>query len=177
MSEQISNSSFDSRPVRMELTSDRLLLIDPLALDGLAGDLAVLGSVERASFSSALAGLPGHLRIGVHVLEDFSPGTYELALDAFEAVANEEGDPEVFDIDTGTVVVIDLSLLAEVAKAFTWDKYDEMLQAPLGDDSGMDELNRDVGRAGFAIISADADTPFSGDGSFRIKQGHPIRVS
>jgi len=95
-----------------------------------------------------------------------------VSVESFEA-ADEGSDAGVFDIDSGTVVVIDLALLAAVARALTWDRYDEFLRSPQGDSSLLDTINAEVGREGFAIVSSDANRPFSGDGAFRLASGQP----
>lgn len=128
------NASLDGRPVRLDLQSPRLVLIDPLALDGL------------------------------------------LDLDSFESVDAHDPDPGVFEIDSGTVVVIDLSALLPVASTLTRDGYDYFLQSPIGDDSRLMAINDDVGGSRFAIISADASRPFSGDGPFRLLTDRVVRV-
>jgi len=80
-------------------------------------------------------------------------------------------------VDSGAVVIIDLTILEAVARAFTWERYDALLQSPPGDDSAVDALIHEVGSGGFAIVSADAARPFSGDGAFRLKHDHPVRVA
>jgi hypothetical protein len=94
---------------------------------------------------------------------------YQIDLDSFEAADASDIDPGVFDLDTGTVIVIDGGALSAVARALTWDRYDALLQAPAGDTSLLTEINREVGGPRFAIVSADAASPFSGDGAFRLK--------
>ena len=173
----ITNASHDGRPARLELQSPKLVLIDPIALDGLRDELgAVSGAAapEQPAMLQALA-VQG-LRIGFEELAAFRPGVYELDIDSFEPVDARSPDPGVFQIDTGTVVVIDLSALFSVASTLTWDRYDEFLQSPIGDDSRLMAINDDVGGPRFAIISADASRPFSGDGAFRLLTDRVVRV-
>jgi hypothetical protein len=171
------NASFDGRPVRLQLESGHLVLIDPLALDGLSKELAEVGKLPLVEQLTQLQALGAHgLRIGAHELAGATPGTYEIRLDSFEAAADSDRDPRVFDIDTGTVVIIDGGALSAVAVALTWERYDRFLQAAIGDDSILTEINREVGGPRFAIVSADADSPFSGDGAFRLRPEGLIAV-
>ncbi len=172
------NASFDGRPARFSLQSDQLVLIDPLALDGLAAELAAVGEAPAAAQPGMLSDLARHgLRIGLHRVAGFRPGEYQADPHSFESADATGSDPGVFDLDSGTVVLIDLLLLTPVARVLTWDRYDALLQTPLDDDSALGGINAEVGRAGFAIISADASTPLSGDGAFRLKAGQPTRAS
>ena len=171
------NASFDGGPVRLDVQSGRLVLIDPLALDGLHDELTAVSAAPPSEQRTMLQALGAQgLRIGFEELSAFQPGVHQLDLEAFESVDARDSHPGVFEIDSGTVVVIDLSALSAVARALKWDRYDELLQRPVGDDSLLEEINADVGGARFAIISADAGRPFSGDGAFRLLTGRVARV-
>jgi hypothetical protein len=171
------NASFDGRPVHFQLQSDHVVLIDPLALDGLSQQLANAGELPESERFSKLQALGEHgLRIGVQAIVGAAPGMYQIGLDSFEAADASDTDPAVFDIDTGTVIVIDGSALSAVARALTWDRYDALLQAPVDDDSILREINHEVGGPRFAIVSADAESPFSGDGAFRLQAHRLIPV-
>jgi hypothetical protein len=171
------NASFDGRPVLLRLESNHIVLIDPLALDGLSTQLVEIAALPLEEQFSRLAALSQHgLRIGVHTT-NASPGTYEIGLDAFEACESTDVGAGIFDIDSGTVVLTDLAALGSVARAFTWDRYDALLQAPLGDFSILEELNAAVGGPRFAIVSGDSGTPFTGDGSFRLRLGIPASTA
>lgn len=170
------NASFDGRPARFDLQSDSVVLIDPLALDGLAPELVEIGAATRQEQVARLAALGGRgLRIGLHHVRQFRPGAYQVDLNSFRSAEADDG-PGVFDVDSGTVVVIDLSALARVAQALTWDRCDELLQAESGNYSVLEAINAEVGRPAFALISADAESRFSGDGSFQLLEGEPRRV-
>ena len=169
------NASFDGRPVRLQLESEHLVLIDPLALDGLSQQLAEVGKLPAAEQFSKLQALGEHgLRIGAR--GGAAPGMYEIRLDSFEAADASDTDASVFEIDSGTVIVIDGGALTTVALALTWDRYDRLLQTPVGDNSILTEINQEVGGPRFAIVSADADSPFSGDGAFRLRPDGLVRV-
>jgi hypothetical protein len=162
------NASSDGRPVRFRLESDHVVLIDPLALDGLSQELAEVGKLPASEQRSRLQALGKQgLRIGVHAVA--VPGVYQIGVDSFEAAAAGETDPAVFDVDTGTVIVIDGGALSAVARTLTWDRYDAFLRAPVNDDSILLTINQEVGGPRFAIVSADAGSSFSGDGAFRLK--------
>ena len=168
------NASFDGRPVRLRIESPYLVLIDPMALDGLSQRLADLGTASHVDQLAALHAFGEYgLRIGVHGVGALAPGTYEIGLDAFEPSTGDQQDTRAFDVDSGTVVLIDLQALSAVAKVFTWDKYDALLQAAVGDYAIVEEMNRAVGGPRFAIVAADADTPFTGDGAFQLRDGTP----
>jgi hypothetical protein len=164
------NASFDRSPCRFQLDSGHVVLIDPLALDALSQQLAEVAELPESERSSKLQAFGERgLRIGVQRVSGAAPGMYQIDLDSFEAADASDTDPGVFDIDTGTVIVIDGGALSAVARALTWDRYDALLQAPAGDTSLLTEINREVGGPRFAIVSADAASPFSGDGAFRLK--------
>jgi hypothetical protein len=164
------NASFDGRPVRLTLQSDRLVLIDPLALDGLRAELTEISRVapnKQAEEIHAL-GVRG-LRIGLVDVPSFQTGTYEFDVRSFESVDPDSSDQGVFEVDSGTVVVIDMAALEQVAGALTWDRYDALCQSSPSNDSALEALNSDVGGPRFAILLADAESQFSGDGAFRLR--------
>jgi len=171
------NASLDGGAVRLELQSPRLVLIDPLALDGLRDELQAVSAAPPAEQPGMLRALAAQgLRIGLEELAAFQPGAHQLDLDSFQQADARDPHPGVFETDTGTVVVIDLAALAAVARTLTWDRYDQLLQSPLGDDSRLIAINADVGGPRFAIVSADATRPFSGDGAFRLLPDRVARV-
>jgi hypothetical protein len=164
------NTSFDGRPVRLRVESGHIVLIDPLALDGLAEQLAAAGTLPLPELLSRLQSLGQEgLRIGLRPLDDATPGIYEIGLDSFEAADHGDADPDVFETDSGAVVIIDGGALSAVGRALTWDRYDALLQASLNDDSVLTEIIEAVGGPRFAIVSADADRSFSGDGAYRLR--------
>lgn len=172
------NASFDGSSCRFQLESGHVVLIDPLALDGLSQQLAEVGELPESERSSKLQALGEHgLRIGVQAVSGAAPGMYQIDLDAFEAADASNTDPAVFDIETGTVIVIDGGALSAVARALTWERYDALLQAPVDDLSILTEINKEVGGPRFAIVSADAASPFSGDGAFRLKANRLVPVA
>ena len=115
------------------------------------------------------------LRIGVHEVDGFQPGKYRLSASDFTRADAEDDTPEVFDIDTGTVVAIDFGYLGIVAKQLTWEQYDQALQMPIGDDSVFLAITEQVGGEFYAVIGAGSTTEFVGDGSYKLKSGTPTR--
>ena len=172
------NASFDRSPARFDLRSARLILIDPLALDGLSAELIDLSSLPAGDQSAKIQALGQRgLRIGLTEVEGFRPGTYELDVDSFESVDPVADDPGIFEVDSGAVVVVDLSALDVVARALTWDRYDDLLRGDVDDFSALEAVNADAGGSWFAILSADADAGFRGDGAYRLRAGLPRRVT
>jgi hypothetical protein len=147
-----------------------MVLIDPMALDGLGEDLKNFSQLSRDKQQEVIHTLSSHgLRIGLTDVPAFQEGTYELDVQSFEATDPDVQDPGIFEVDSGSVVVIDLTALEQVAGAFTWDQYDAFLKSAPGDNSVIESLNRSVGGPRFAILLADGDSPFSGDGAFRLR--------
>lgn len=169
------NISFDGTPVVFEAPSLHLALIDPLALDALGAEIAALAAEPLEARIRALAVVPGFLQVGVQPLPPGDGHVFRLTLDDFEHVGEATG-PAIVDIDTGTMVIADLGCLPRVAAVLTWDRYDWMLQAPLGDTSRERQITHEAGGACFAIISGDADRAFAGDGAYRLRAGRPERV-
>lgn len=174
MTKRPTNFAFDQRPAQLDLTSPVIVLLDPLALDGLSAELQRVSAAPAAQQRRLLKDLQTTLRIGIHELSDFRPGTFELGAGDFESAS--DGDGGAFDVDSGTVVVIDLPYLGRVAAVLTWDRYDALLQAPVDDDTALNQLVADVGGSCFALIAASADSSFDGDGAFRVRAGAPRPV-
>lgn len=171
------NASHDGSAVHIELRSSQLVLIDPLALDGLREELQGVATASPSDKPPMLESLgQSGLRIGLAELDAFQPGVYRLDIDCIAPANDKDPDPGIFQIDSGTVVVMDLAALGPVARTLTWDRYDEYLQSPIGDDSRLEAINSEVGGPYFAIISSDANRPFSGDGAFRLLTDRVARV-
>ena len=169
------NFSFQGEPIEFTLSSSRVILIDPLALDGLATELQSISSSPPSEILSRIRSLPGFLRVGIHQVSNFRPGTYSLGNDDLEK-ANDEDDASVFDIDSGTLCVLDLNHLGSTAKALTWDRYDNFLRSPAGDNSIWAEITEEIGGPFFGMLSGDVSTPFGGDGRYRLRSNAPSFV-
>ena len=164
------NVSCDRGPARFDLRSPSLVLIDPMALDGLGADLKRISQMSRDKQQAGIRALSTRgLRIGLTDVPAFHSGSYELDVQSFESADPDVPDPDIFEVDSGSVVVIDLTALKQVADAFTWGQYDAFLKSTPGDNSVIESLNRSVGGPRFAILLADGDSPFSGDGAFRLR--------
>jgi hypothetical protein len=169
------NIAFDGSPVEFEAPSGYVVLIDPLALDALAAEIAALAGQPLEARLRALAAMPGFLQVGV---QPIPPGTghhVEVTLDDFEAVGEMTG-PGIVDVDSGAMIVADLDGLPRLASVLTWDRYDWLLQAPLGDTSRERDMTADTGGPSFALFSGEAGRAFAGDGAYRFRPGCPRRA-
>jgi hypothetical protein len=169
------NVSFDGSPVEFEARSSHLVLIDPIALHALAADIAAIAGEPADVQVRALAAMPGLLGVGVQPVPPGHGHRFQLTLDDFEP-AGEATGPAVVDVDSGVVIVADLERLARIAAVLTWDRYDWLLQAPLGDVSRDQAITSEIGGPCFALIGGDASRAFAGDGAYRLRPGRPRRV-
>jgi hypothetical protein len=170
------NIAFDGTPVEFEAASGYVVLVDPLALDALAAEIAALAGQPLEARLRALAAVPGFLQVGVQAVPPGDGHRFRLTLDDFEAVGEMTG-PEIVDVDSGTMIVADLDALPRLAAVLTWDRYDWLLQAPLGDRTRDDAVTAEVGGPCFALVSGDADRAFGGDGAYRLRPGRPQRAT
>jgi hypothetical protein len=168
--------SFNGESVEVQLTSPYLVLIDPLALDGLRTELQETAAVAPEEQRRILRAMQSPLRIGVHEIMNFRPGRFRVSPNDFQK-ASSSADSGVVDVDTGSVVLADLPHLARLAEIMTWDRYDQALQSPVGDDSAFLSIQAELGGLYFALISASADAEFDGDGAFRLRDGAPAFVA
>ena len=176
MSVRASNISFDGAPVELELTSPCIVLIDPLALDGLRTQLQKVGQVPLVEQRRLLREQSQPLRIGLHDVTNFRPGVFRVSVADFER-ADDSPDPGTVDIDSGTMVLADLAHLARVAQVLTWKRYDLALRAPSGDDTAFMAMRSELGGPFCAVLSASGDTAFDGDGAFRLRDNAPTQAS
>jgi hypothetical protein len=163
--------------IQFQMSSPLLVSIDPLVLDGISPELQKLSPSEVAASPELIRGLQGPMKVGLHRIEGFVSGTYRIANDDLETVDSDQGDVGAFDIDTGTLILVDLSYLARLAQILTWEKYDLALQSPVGDDSCWLRVVEELGGPFFGILFSDINTPFSGDGTYRIMSGAPHRTA
>src|SRR6516165_9960470 len=98
----VRNFSFRGEPIEFDLSGSSILLLDPLALDGLSADLQTMSEIPRNQIPERVRDLPGELRIGLTQMSDFRLGRYQLGNEDLEE-ADEEADPSIFEIDSGTV--------------------------------------------------------------------------
>jgi hypothetical protein len=170
--QKVQNFSSRCEPIEFELSCPHILLIDPMALDGLRAELQEICQVPRNEILESLRVLPGGLRIGLAEVSNFHPGGYRLGNEDLEE-AGEENAPSIFDIDSGTVCVVDLDHLGLTAQALTWDRYDAFLRSQIGDHSIWINIVKEVGGPFFGMLNGDVSTPFRGDGSYRLKPNAP----
>lgn len=86
-----------------------------------------------------------------------------------ERVEHDDVDPRVVDVDSGTIVLVDLVHLPRVASVLTWERYDLALQAPVGDISPYTQMLAEPSRPDFALLFAAEGTAFDGDGAYLLK--------
>jgi hypothetical protein len=168
----VRNFSFHGEPIEIELSGPYILLIGPLALDGLSADLQTMFEIPRGEIPERIRELSCGVLIGLAHVRDFCQGRYRLGNGDFEET-DDEADSSVFDIDSGTVCVIDLDNLRSTAKALTWGRYDAFLQSQAGDNSIWIAIMKEVGGPFFGMLNGDVSTPFRGDGSYRLKPNAP----
>jgi hypothetical protein len=159
--------------VAFRLSSPDLLVLDPLALDAMSKDLRAIGEDSPAMRRERLAVARGPLEIGLFRVEPFVVGQYEVGLNDLEAIDRATTEGHTIEIDTGAAVFVDVAYLAPVAAALTWDRYEQFLQSAVGDDSVWEGIIQEVGGPYFGLLIADADYPFNGDGSYRLRPGFP----
>jgi hypothetical protein len=170
------NVRFDHQPIAFQLSSPYLIALDPLVLDGISGSLRKIGNDSLSQTRLGLAALNPMLKIGVIEVAPFQPGFYSLGMDDLELLMVTGSEPDVFEVDTGAVVFVDLTYLIRLATAFTWERYDLGLQSPIGDSSAWLKLTEQVGGPYFGILFADADSSFSGDGTYRLRHCVPKQL-
>jgi hypothetical protein len=170
------NFSFRGEPIEFELSCPYIVLIDPLALDGVSAELRTVSELPPSEMQEKIRGLSGGLRIGLAQVSNFRKGRYRLGNEDFEE-DDDETDSAIFDIDSGTVCVINLDHLGATAKSITWDRYDAFLRSQVGDNSIWIEMMSEIGGPFFGMLNGDLSTPFRGDGSYRLKPNTPHTVS
>jgi len=171
----IRNFSFAGEPIELELACPHIVLIDPLALDGLSAELQTLSESSQSEIAEGLRDLSGGLRIGLASVGNFRPGRYKLGNEDLEESDNEIAS-SIADVDSGTICFVDLHHLGLTAKALTWGRYDSFLRSQVGDNSIWMEIVEEVGGPFFGMLSGDVATPFRGDGSYRLKPHAPHQV-
>ncbi|MBN1535084.1 MAG: hypothetical protein JW908_00010 [Anaerolineales bacterium] len=171
------NISTGEQVIEMQMDSPYLVLIDLLVLDGISREFSLLTDPITSDPIEYLASLSGPLRIGLYEIPDFMPGNYRFSAGDLTIFDPDEISPEIVDIDTGEMVLIDYSHLGAVAKHLTWDLFDRYLQAPDNDDSIIVSINNKLGGAYFGILGADPETEFDGDGSYMMKPGAGVRLA
>lgn len=177
MGSQVKNTSFDNQPIEIKMDSRYLVLIDPLALDGLSEKLSSNPNPIATNPIELLAQYSEPLRIGMYEIPDFIPGDYQISSSDLTSAESDDKSSEIVDIDIGEMIVVDFSHLSDVAKNLAWEQYDLYLQSPVGDDTVILSIIEKIGGAYFGIISSDENTEFIGDGSYKIRHGTAIRLA
>jgi hypothetical protein len=172
----VRNFSFRGEPIEFELSCPYIVLIDPLALDGVSAELRTVSELPPSEMQERIRDLSGGLRIGLTQVSSFRKGRYRLGNEDLEE-DDDETDSSIFDIDSGTVCVINLDHLGATAKSITWNRYDAFLRSQVGDNSIWIEMMSEIGGPFFGMLNGDVSTPFRGDGSYRLKPNTPRPVS
>ena len=171
------NISFNTEPVDFNLNSRYVVLLDPLALDGLRGALSSLGANEKVHPWESIARMnSGFLRVGVHEVEKFKPGMYRLHFVDIIAASDSASETGACDIDSGTLIVVDYACFSTFVRSLTWERYDQALQSPVDDYSRFDSISQEIGGPYYALMSSDAERggDFVGDGSYMLRHGSPL---
>ena len=98
---------------------------EQMFLDLLRDQLQALSSLCEAHQIERLGQLTTTLRIGVHEIDRFTPGSYSLGPGDIEPARRKGRD--VVDVDSGAIVVTGLDSLPAVAKVLTSERYDALL--------------------------------------------------
>src|SRR5688500_10776855 len=97
--------SFNGESVEVQLTSPYLVLIDPLALDGLRTELQETAAVAPEQQRRILRAMRSPLRIGVQEIMNFRPGRFRVGPNDFQKAsssAESSADSGVVDVDSGS---------------------------------------------------------------------------
>jgi hypothetical protein len=194
-----SNVSFDGQPIEFWVSAPFIVLLDPLVLDGWSRDFQCL-PIDLEDRIEFILSLPTSMRVGVQEIAGFRPGLYRLSPQDFHQLRSDDrddgdvdgeeseddvdrvnfagraADDRLFDIDTGSLIVVDLDHLGALARILPWERYDHAFQSPMGDDSRFEEVCYELGGAFFGIILSNVGTPFRGDGTYRLRKGAPHPV-
>lgn len=158
-------------PLVLLLQSRFVVLVDPLTLDLLRDPLQALSSLCETHQIERLEQLTTTLRIGVREIEGFAPGLYRVGPGDIEPARHKGRD--IVDVDSGAIVVTGLDSLPAVAKDLTWERYNALLGVEAARTA---RWFAKVLGSRFAILQADADRPFSGDGAYRLARRALTRV-
>jgi hypothetical protein len=172
----LTNVSFDGSPVRFWLDSPLLACFDPLALDGIRASLPADGGLlERVNVN--------YPAMSCYTIPDFRTGMYTLDPRDIQRFGDEEEDFDYTEgeppedehadnasdfpfaaVDSGALIVVDVSHLAALVNLMTWEQYDRGLQ----DDAYYAEVIDALGGPYFALISSGPGMAFDGDGMYTI---------
>jgi len=172
----VRNFPSGDEPIEFMLSSPLVVLIDPIVLDGLSAELQAICDSPISERTAMIRVLPGFMRVGVQQVVSFRPGAFRLGNNDFEET-DEEESAETFDVDTGTVCIIDLNSLRSTAKTVRWERYDRMLRSTTALESIGIEMIKEFGGPFFGMLSGDISTPFRGDGRYRLRSKAPHAIS
>ncbi|PTX92777.1 hypothetical protein DB346_22935 [Verrucomicrobia bacterium LW23] len=171
-------------PVRLQLTSRFIVLVDPLIAFELANVEypAVTSQLKAKTIQKLLDDNSGHMNCLVVEIDDFSPGEYEI--DFADICSCDEDEKSFVSVDSAAILVADYTHLASVLAHMEWEVYDECLQED-GDVVFAKAIEK-TGGAFFAIIEGGiseemGEEPpeghdFIGAGTYILKAGSPRKV-
>ncbi len=182
----LTNLSFDGSPVQFRLDSPLLVCFDPLALDIIRDSLPPDGGLDVGALLERVN--VNYPVMGCYSIDEFQPGLYTLDPRDIRKFGDEEQD---FDydqgeqapiqppdkatsfpfaaVDSGALIVADVSRLSKLVTLLTWEQYDLGLQ----DDAVFFNITVALGGACFAVIHGGCmpGMEFAGDGSYTIPRG------
>jgi hypothetical protein len=186
MSIASTNVSFDGSPVQFRMDQPLLACFDPLALDMLrdllpaGAAIDIDGLLERAS-----ANCPA---MACYTVPNFRPGLFTLDPHDIKKFGDEEQDFDYGEgdetegepagkapsfpfaaVDSGALILADVSQLPKLVNLLTWEQYDLGLR----DDAVFAEIVEALGGPYFAVINGGVmpGMEFDGDGTYTIPVG------
>jgi len=186
----LSNVSwFGPSPVEFLADSPHLVIFDPLALDALKG--ALTSNILAKAPPDAVLELLEHCHIGYYEMNDFRPGFYRLDLHDICKFGSEQdksdeeweasgcpdddfgqNDIRWFGTDSACLLIVAMSHLREFVDLFSWETYERVCQAPVGDNTILYGIIKSLGGPFFALIRAPGEPfDFDGDGTYTLQKG------
>jgi hypothetical protein len=172
------NVTLGTKDPRLLLDCPHVVLTD---VEYFHDEISTLVSKSNPPVASARETLSDWIRdLGPHLLAycripRFHPGMYSLLLPGIKRATKRAlaQDLASFAIDSGALLVIDYSHLAQVARTFTAERYEEYASSEQGDDSVIVGVNAQLGGPYFALVNSFAENPrteFRGDGTYMIQK-------
>jgi len=167
--EEPANVSWNAQSVRFKLNSPHVAVFDPMMLDVLREEEVARGSAPDVLAAAAQRVACREPAFACVTLYPFQPGLFQFDPDQLEtAGASADVEADTVVVDSGALFIADVMALPRIAAILSWEKYDEMLQA--GGNAVIEALIDQLGDPCFAIIHADAERTFRGDGRYRVRR-------
>jgi hypothetical protein len=184
----------DGSPVEFMADSPDLLLFDPIALDFLRERLATLPQLSHEALRVSVIALCQEMGdIAHYQIDNFSPGLFQLQVGDIRKFGSEEeemndeewerwqaeenepdpGPPRYVGVDSGTILLADISHLRQLTELLTPEEYDRA--------SVVRHINKALGGPYYGMIIANANLgfEFDGDGTYTLRTGavKPVNTS